>query len=148
MWSDLLSEVFDNPTSALIGIPMGKHFMPPSGSFTQDFISGKGYDPHNSHLAILYRMGLLGFTFYGLLILLTIYRSLKIIRLRFLNPELRLYLLGFVGAFIVIIGNGFFSVILESPHQAIFFWIILGAIFTIQNIAFKELSLKNYKVVK
>jgi len=135
MWVDVLREVFANPVTAMFGVPMGKPFMPPSAYFMKDVISGFGMDPHNSHLAILYRMGVVGFTLYGLLIWITIQRSIRILSQKCVARELRIYLLAFLGAFLVILGNACFTVILESPQGAIFFWVILGCIFAVQALA-------------
>lgn len=129
MWSDLIRDVLSDPVTMFLGKPMGTPFLPPSGAVMEDVKSGKGMDPHNSHLAILYRMGLIGFAVYLLLIGLTIKRTVQLLKLPYLNRELRIHLLGLLGIFFVVIVNGCFSVILESPHKAIFFWIILGSIF-------------------
>ncbi len=77
-------------------------------------------DLHNSHIAIFYRFGFLGFLFYGCLFLIALVRSGLG---AFLNDKSALILFGFLLWFLVI---NSFNVVLEGPFLGSIFWIVLG----------------------
>lgn len=130
MWRDLICETFSGLDKILFGTPMGKPYFPESASHMETYLTGFGMDPHNSHLGVLYRMGIFGFLFYILVIFKTLYIGFSFLKNKTEESlKYRLYLLGFIGMFIVVLINSCFSVILEGPFGGIFFWITLGCIY-------------------
>ncbi len=121
MWRELLQEVASRWDYLIFGFGFGKPFMPKSAAF----MHLEWIDPHNSHLAILYRMGLLGFGVYIWLILRFLKECWDFLKQNN-NKTTSLYVIGLLGAFILVLVHSTFSVILEGPYKGIFFWITMG----------------------
>lgn len=87
------------------------------------FRSSVRLDPHNSYIAILARLGLIGFSFFFIFLLLTFLFLLKSLKIK--NDQKYLLLASFSN-FTAIFLFAFFNVTLENPYHGIFFWIWLG----------------------
>lgn len=84
-----------------------------------------GLDIHNSHLAILLRMGIIGFVIY-LWINYSFYKQcLNFIEYQS-NREARLCMLAIMGAYFFYLTVASFCVALEGPYMGIFFWMLIG----------------------
>ncbi len=130
MWRELLQEVGSRWDYLIFGFGFGKPFMPKSAAF----MHLEWIDPHNSHLAILYRMGLLGFGVYIWLILRFLKRCLRFLKQND-DRTTKLYMIGLLGAFILVLVHSTFSVILEGPYKGIFFWITMGLCIVVIRLA-------------
>jgi len=130
MWRELLQEVTSRPDYLILGVGFGKPFMPKCAAF----MHREWMDPHNSHLAILYRMGLLGFGIYIWLILRFLKDCLSFLKQNN-DKTTKLYIIGLLGAFILVLVHCTFSVILEGPYKGIFFWITMGLCIVVIKLA-------------
>lgn len=123
-WHDLLHEWLQEP---FFGVGFGKPFMSPSILRAGWGHDPSGIDPHNSLLAILYRMGpfaLMGFLWFIMVV------GKQAMRLVAEEPEDSLQLLTVVVAASVVsvLGNSLFAVVLEGPYMGAFFWLGAGAL--------------------
>ena len=86
-------------------------------------------DPHNSHLHVLYRVGVVGFVGYLWLGLVGVRRCLRAVE-RCMGQASREELLmgiGLVGAFASVAAEATVGVLLEAPYRGIWYWLLLGA---------------------
>lgn len=82
-------------------------------------------DPHNSFLALFFRMGLVGLS---LLVLITIlfYKRCIIVMRHSTSAKTHDTLRVVLGCHFFLIGFGFFNQMLESPHFGIWYWALMG----------------------
>jgi len=86
-------------------------------------------DPHNSHLHVLYRVGLVGFVGYLWLGIVGVRRCLQAVE-RCMGQASQAELLmgiGLVGAFASVAAEAAVGVLLEAPYRGIWYWLLLGA---------------------
>lgn len=137
VWGDMLEEYLKKP---ILGYGFGHKFFSKKinelhwgGDIDDSYHvwDGKnkniGLDPHNSHLHILYMMGIIGFILFELFFL-----SIFIYFLRGSNQSLltNAVLSGIL--FILVLAN--FEVVLESPYMVIYLWLFVGLILTTLNL--------------
>jgi O-antigen ligase len=124
----------DDPTSEFRLIAWAEALM----RFQQNPLLGEGYGvpftfdiynedprPHNTYLTILYKMGIVGFIPFALLVATFFSRLCRTLLIHRYNREaLMLYvvLLGVVAQCL----NGLFNFIVESPFMASIFWLSMG----------------------
>src|SRR5438132_6866049 len=79
-------------------------------------------DPHNSHMSVLYRMGIVGMLLYVGFLSSLILTSLRTIRNRDV-PELRRFLLAVTISYVLLVlAHACFAVVLEGPYMGVPFW--------------------------
>jgi len=126
MWGDLLEELWKNKTF-ILGVPFGVKWRPPR--IIPWWESTDRIDPHNSFLAILYRIGIFGFLSLLFLIGLTIYGTIKTIN-RFSQLEEHksemLLLIASIGSIVYCVLHALTDVTLENPFKGMFLWIFMG----------------------
>ncbi|MGQ0644807.1 MAG: hypothetical protein ACT4O3_04885, partial [Elusimicrobiota bacterium] len=107
------------------GVPFGHKFVP-SRLFWW-MLETTRYDPHNSHIAVLYRTGLIGFLSYAGILALSFVRGA---RLAFYagDTEDRWVLLSLLGGLLVHVVHSMTDVTLENAYKGMFFWVFLGAV--------------------
>ena len=81
-------------------------------------------DPHNSFVAIAYRMGVPAAICLFLAILLISRRAGQVVRRQDMLQAS--YLLACLGSFVSLCVFAAFNVVLEGPYMGIFFWLFLG----------------------
>lgn len=126
-WHDVLRQWLQEP---FFGVGFGKAFISPSILRAGWGHDPSGIDPHNSLLAILYRMGpfaLMAFLWFILIV------GKQALRLVAEAPEDRLQLLTVViaASVVSVLGNSLFAVVLEGPYMGAFFWLGTGILFTL-----------------
>ncbi|MFB0564865.1 MAG: O-antigen ligase family protein [Candidatus Aminicenantaceae bacterium] len=92
-------------------------------------------DPHNSFLAILFRIGVTGFGVLCIILVLFYSQVIKFLKVKE-EGKIRNYALAFLGCHVFMIVFSLFNVVLEGPHHGIWFWIIMGitaALFKIEK---------------
>lgn len=82
-----------------------------------------GIDFHNSHLAIFYRMGFIGFVAYAYLIVFSLIRLWKKMgKGDSLSAVCFVFIFWFLGV-------ASFNVVLEGPFMGVIFWVLLGLVY-------------------
>jgi len=113
------------------GVPMGKPFIPKRIFWW--LRETTRYDPHNSHLAILYRTGVVGFLCYSLILFLSLRRSHLYLQ-EAPHPKATLSMLATMACFLFYVVHALTDVTLENPYKGIPFWVLLGLLTAIPRI--------------
>lgn len=116
---------------ALNGVPFGKNFIP-SRVYSWLWETNR-YDPHNSHLAVMYRTGVAGFFLYLALVFFYVLRAVAFAR-KTLEEEARLAMLATLGCFAVHFIHTVTDVTLENSYKGAFFWVLLGLMEVVRNL--------------
>lgn len=126
MWGDLLMELKDDGTW-ILGVPFGRAWMPPRIVPWWDLATTRRIDPHNSHLAILYRVGVFGFLGYGAVVMMILWRGARSLGSK--RPSIdRLALGAAISAVVYCLVHAATDVTLENPFKGIFLWLCLGIV--------------------
>jgi ADP-heptose:LPS heptosyltransferase len=120
----------------MLGVPFGKVFLPPR-TFYWMTKTGR-YDPHNSFLSVLYRLGVVGFIFFLGLLGWEAHQTMRC--LPRLSSEDRLIALGLLGAIVSHCTDAFFSVSFENAFKGVFLWIFIGALQVVRSSAIGQAS--------
>ncbi len=120
----------------LNGVPFGKNFIP-SRMFWRMWETNR-YDPHNSHVAVFYRTGFIGFALY-LFIVTAVFCRGVFFAYRTENEEGKLAMLSVLACFLVYFFHGMTDVVLENSYKGIMFWVLLGLIESVRRIYGAEL---------
>jgi hypothetical protein len=120
--------VGSQPLRMLFGVPFGEVFVP-SRTFVW-MINTDRFDPHNSHLAMLSRIGLIGFLAYGMLLWQTARRGLTFVQKRRDQPG-SYVMLALLACFLFHTVHALTDVALENPYKGIFFWVLIGLIYAV-----------------
>ena len=126
LWNNAKNIWLSNP---IIGVGFGKEILIESGDW-QSFEEIRNM--HNSPLAILVQMGVVGAVLLFTFIALVIAKSWPYI---FSDPELKPYYLGILGAIVALLVASLFQPYLETNLMGIFLWLLLGLLRTSQIIA-------------
>lgn len=122
VWRDMRDEIIREPW---LGVGFGKPFFSKRAEAMGGYVY-PGMDPHNSHLAVAYRMGLPGLTAHAALILGTLLRGLVVLR-RVADPSWRAPAMAVLSALVFATVFATFTVVLEGPFYGLPFWLVLGA---------------------
>lgn len=133
VWRDMLKELSEKP---LFGWGFGRPFLSRTAkSLGWTYGEKEGWiDPHNSHLNIAYKTGIIGY----LVFLLIMVRFFKRI-IRFLlhtreDNKSKLYIAALLTCSVYVLVLSFFEVVLEGPFMGSFLWISMGLIVALENI--------------
>ncbi|MCS7232290.1 MAG: O-antigen ligase family protein [Elusimicrobiota bacterium] len=126
-WNNVIQEVVSKPWG--IGFDYSLSKLAPWEVWAErpseiEFRSSVRLDPHNSYIAILARVGFVGFTVFVLIFAYYILFTYKM--LRRLNNERKGYAILNLACFIAVATFAGFNVTLEGPYHGIFFWIFIG----------------------
>ena len=132
LWGDFLADMSRSWQGVLFGVGFDRNFIPDwmIGFQTTEILTSNTtgqfqLDPHNSHLHLFYRIGLIGFIAYLWLIKKAFSISANYLA-QGTDLRLKYYTIGYLAALASIIGQAFVGVLLEAPHRGIPFWIVLG----------------------
>ena len=134
IWGEYLSDFADSGYRVAFGAGFQRQVLPDftKGNIEKIRSSVTGepvLDPHNSHLHVLYRTGVVGFVGYLWLGIVGVRRCLQAIE-RCMGQASREELLmgiGLVGAFASVAAEATVGVLLEAPYRGIWYWLLLGA---------------------
>jgi len=133
VWGDMLRELSKKP---LFGWGFGKPFR----SSTLESLGWERYekekwtDPHNSHLNIAYKTGIIGFSIFLLIIMRFLGRTMRLLRRMRQDDKIKLYIMGLLTCFVHVLILALFVVALEGPYLGAFLWIAMGLIVALENI--------------
>jgi len=91
-------------------------------------------DPHNSHLNIVYKTGIVGFSVFLLIIMRFFGRTMRLLRRIRRDDKIKLYIMGLLACCVYVLILALFVVVLEGPHLGAFLWIAMGLILALENI--------------
>ena len=133
IWRDMLKELFKKP---LFGWGFGRPFRSPTleslgwGAGEED-----GWiDPHNSHLNIAYKSGIIGYVIFLLIIASFFKKTIRLLLRMRKDDKIKLYIGGLLTCVVNILVLSFFEVVLEGPFMGSFLWISMGLIVALENI--------------
>lgn len=132
MWAAFLEDMFQSWDSVVFGVGFDRLFIP-EWFFTfqtREILTNKTtgavqLDPHNSHLNLFYRIGLIGFVAYLFLIQRAFRSSFRYLR-DGQDARLKYYTIGYLAALTSVAGQALVGVLFEAPHRGIWFWVLLG----------------------
>ena len=131
-WGDMLREIFKRP---LFGWGFGKPFRSPTVEWLYEHLPEEGWiDPHNSHLNIAYKTGIIGLSVFLLIIIRFFVRTTRLLRRMRRDDKIKLYIMGLLACCVHILVLALFMVVLEGPYLGAFLWIAMGLILALENI--------------
>ncbi len=125
MWGDMITELKNDGTWVL-GVPMGKPWLPPRIVPWWNLKVTKRIDPHNSFLAMLYRTGIFGLGAFGVIVLSVIIRAIRAARKLPEDSVDRLLVAAAVAGAVYCLGHAATDVTFENPFKGLFVWLMLG----------------------
>ncbi len=133
----MLRELSEKP---LFGWGFGKPFRSPTvEALGWDYGEEEGWiDPHNSHLNIAYKTGIIGFSIFLLIILRFLGRTIRLLSRMRQDDKIKLYIMGLLTCFVHVLILALFVVALEGPYLGAFLWITMGLIVVLENIYKKK----------
>ena len=144
MWVSFLADMSQSWTSVVFGVGFDRLFIPDwmlemtKAELMRNKATGVNQlDPHNSHLHLLYRIGVIGFVAYLMLIRGAFVSSFKYLR-EGTSVRLKYYTVGFLSALAGVGGEALVGVLFEAPHRGIPFWVLLGV-----STCFPRVALEN-----
>jgi len=91
-------------------------------------------DPHNSHLNIAYKTGIVGFFVFLLIMIRFFVRTMRLLRRMRRDDKIKLYIMGLLVCCVHVLIVALFVVVLEGPYLGAFLWIAMGLIVALENI--------------
>lgn len=144
MWAAFLEDSFQSWETVVFGVGFDRLFVPDwmfvfqtVDILTNTTTGALQLDPHNSHLHLFYRVGLIGFVAYLLLIQRAFAVSFRYLR-HGQDTRVKYYVVGFLSALASIAGQAFVGVLFEAPHRGIPFWVVLGVATCVPLIALAD----------
>lgn len=133
VWTEMTKEVISN--HPLVGMGFGVPFLPRVWISEHSTVTEQyplpNVDPHNSHVAVFYRIGLIGMVLYVGFFASLILASLQTIRNRGV-PEIRWSILVVSLSYVVmVLAHSCFAVVLEGPYMGVPFWIAVSLCLTL-----------------
>ena len=121
-----INQISSNP---IIGVPFGTYM-----NFKVYGIFYDRFDPHNSYLYLGARVGILGLALFIIIIFITNIEAIKTIKFQDLSSPIKNLYIAFTLFFISLSVFITFNASLKNDSAGIFFWIILGAMVSINNL--------------
>jgi len=115
----------------LNGVPFGEKFVP-SRIFWWMWDT-KRYDPHNSHISVFYRTGILGLIIY-LSLLSAVFLKAYCYTTKVKDLKVKIYMLSLLGCFIVHFVQSLTDITLENAYRGAIFWVVLGLMRSLRQI--------------
>ncbi len=141
IWRDMLGELSRKP---LFGWGFGKPFRSPTlEALGWEHGGREGWiDPHNSHLNIAYKTGIIGFAIFLLIMVGFFRRTMSFLRHIRQNDKIELYVVALLTCVVYILTIALFLVVLEGPYMGSFLWICMGLIVALENI-YRKMEVKS-----
>ena len=141
-WRELCTDVFSDSRLFWFGAGFGPNVAGEMG-YSPDDIDRPNKHPHNFHVNVLYRMGVVGFSFWIFILITFAFSMIKgIMRASTAGDRLLFSALVWVFCFwVMALVNASFDVSLEGPMGAIWFWCVMGlglAVLRIQKLEGKS----------
>lgn len=133
IWMEMFREVMQNhPWIGMgFGIPFLPHiWMSEHGTFTDQYPL-PNVDPHNSHLSILYRTGIIGFILYFSFLISLFQAGLLTISNVSRDLNVRSQLIVCLSYVFLVLVHASFAVVLEGPYMGVPFWVTVGLVLTL-----------------
>lgn len=133
VWRDMLKELSEKP---LFGWGFGRPFRSPTLE-ALGWAHGKkeGWiDPHNSHLNIAYKAGIIGYLVFLLIMVRFFKRTIRFLLHMREDNKTKLYIGALLTCSVNVLVLSFFEVVLEGPYMGSFLWITMGLIVALENI--------------
>jgi hypothetical protein len=115
----------------LNGLPFGKNFIPVR-MFWRMWETER-YDPHDSHIAMLYRTGVIGFSIYFFLVITTFLRGFRFAR-QTPSEEGQCIMITVLGCILFHFVHSATDVTLENSYKGIIFWVLLGLVDVVRRL--------------
>ncbi len=141
IWRDMVRELSRKP---LFGWGFGKPFRSPTlEALGWEHGAKEGWiDPHNSHLNIAYKTGVIGFSIFLLIMVRFFRRTMSFLRHIRQDDKIELYVTALLTCVVYVLTIALFLVILEGPYMGSFLWISMGLIVALENI-YKKMEAKS-----
>jgi len=134
LWRDMLRELSEKP---LFGWGFGRPFRSPTleaMGWHHREKEGWWIDPHNSHLNIAYKTGIIGYLVFLLIVGRFFQRTMRFFLHMREDVKIKLYIGALLTCFINVLVLSFFEVILEGPYMGSFLWITMGLTVALENV--------------
>lgn len=128
-------DVVERYKKIIFGLPFGKMFYPPEVAYWLH--DTNRYDPHNSFVAILYRLGLLGLCSFLLIVYSFFRQSIRLLCQQSHSNFNRLFLIGVFGSVIYHLVHSLTDVVFENAFKGLILWVFIAIVF---NNFWKETS--------
>jgi len=137
IWADMLRDISKKP---LFGWGFGRPFRSPTlEALGWEHGAKEGWiDPHNSHLNIAYKTGIIGFSIFLLIMIGFFRRTMSFLRHTCQDDKIKLYVTALLTCLVYVLTIALFLVILEGPYMGSFLWIGMGLIVALENIYKKK----------
>ena len=141
IWRDMLGELSRKP---LFGWGFGKPFRSPTlEALGWEHGAREGWiDPHNSHLNIAYKTGVIGFSIFLLIMIRFFRRTMSFLRHISQHGKIESYVVALLTCVVYILTIALFLVVLEGPYMGSFLWICMGLIVALENI-YRKMEVKS-----
>jgi len=117
--------------TVLFGIPFGKLFLP--AEIIYCVVSPQRYDPHNSLIAVFYRMGASGFVFFTGIVLIIYCRIWRILKAGTLDPFWSGCLMTTGAGMTYHLVHSLTDNTLENAFKGLVFWLLVGLAISIMR---------------
>ncbi len=146
LWRDMLGELSQKP---LFGWGFGKPFRSSTlEALGWEHGGREGWiDPHNSHLNIAYKAGIIGYLVFLVILIKFFRRTIRFLRSMRADDKVKLYTAALLTCVVNILVLSFFEVVLEGPYMGSFLWICMGLIVALENI-YRKTKVKSYNLTK
>lgn len=137
VWRDMLREFSKKP---VFGWGFGRAFLSPTvEALGWEHGARDGWiDPHNSHLNIAYKTGIIGYLVFLLIMVKFLKRTMRfLLRMREDNKT-KLYIGALLTCSVNVLVLSLFAVVLEGPYMGSFLWIAVGLIVALENVYKKK----------
>lgn len=133
IWGDMLRDISKKP---MFGWGFGRPFRSPTlEALGWEHGAKEGWiDPHNSHLNIAYKTGIIGFSIFLLIMIGFFRRTMRFLRHTCQDDKIKLYVTALLTCAVYVLTIALFLVILEGPYMGSFLWISMGLIVALENI--------------
>ncbi len=137
LWRDMLKELSEKP---LFGWGFGRPFRSPTlEALGWEHGAKEGWiDPHNSHLNIAYKAGIIGYLVFLLIMVGFFKRAMRFLFHIRGDNKTKLYIGALLTCSVNVLVLSFFEVVLEGPYMGSFLWITMGLIVALENIYKKK----------
>jgi len=137
IWRDMLRGLSKKP---LFGWGFGRPFRSPTlEALGWEHGEKEGWiDPHNSHLNIAYKAGIIGYLVFLLIVVRFFKRTMRFLLGMRGDNKTKLYIGALLTCSVNVLVLSFFEVVLEGPYMGSFLWITMGLIVALESVYRKK----------